>query len=66
MFIFQKCSNLTEIDKLNDSGATLVEKITTSYLNNDIPVVVENVSGSRPITEVLTVEKLRQVCLEFC
>ena len=65
MFIFQKCSNLTEIDKLNDSGVTLVEKITTSYLNNDIPVVVENISGSRPITEVLTVEKLRQVLYDF-
>ena len=52
---------MSEIDRLTNTGTALLEKIAVSYLNEDIPVIIENVTSLWPNRGVINVEKLRQV-----
>ena len=60
-FVFQTCANLTEIDRLYNTGEILVEKISVSYLNEDIPVIIENVTELWPHRGIIDVKRLKEV-----
>ena len=53
---------MTGIERLNNTGESLLEQIT-SYLNEDIPVIIENVTESWPNRGLIDVENLKQVWL---
>ena len=53
---------MTDIDRLANTGELLLEKIT-SYLNEDIPVIVENATESWPDRGLIDVVDLKKVWL---
>ena len=58
--IFQHCHNVTVIDRLPNTGELLLEKIA-SYLNEDIPVIVENATESWPNRGIINAMDLKKV-----